>query len=238
MADKFDMGERFCCLSWASRSARDGPDSLKKTLAGPGYAPIDTKTAREATLKLIGNEKTDWDVVFRTINSCFDDLVAAQRAATYPERRKAIRAYHNDLMAQANARGDSKSDGKAAYSEQIGLAFVFTEFLNDSTIAEDRVAMDFELVKLAFALAQYQADHGGYPVRLSQLTPAYIARIPRDIFNDADLHYARDGNGYLLYSVGINGEDDGGRTTEESFAAGTPRGWDDLVVRMPARQAP
>jgi hypothetical protein len=36
--------------------------------------------------------------------------------------------------------------------------------------------------------------------------------VPGDLFAaDAPLHYKRQGAGYLLYSVGMNGEDEGGR---------------------------
>ena len=56
--------------------------------------------------------------------------------------------------------------------------------------------------------------------------------MPKDIFNnDADLHYLRKGNGYLLYSVGDNGKDDGGKGRDD---AKNGEGWDDLVVRMSA----
>ena len=43
-----------------------------------------------------------------------------------------------------------------------------------------------------------------------------LRKIPKDIFNDdADLHYMRKGDGYLLYSVGANGKDDGGKGYED-----------------------
>jgi hypothetical protein len=60
------------------------------------------------------------------------------------------------------------------------------------------------------------------------------------MFNaDADLHYTRQGNGYLLYSVGKNGKDDGGQGFKEweksRHASETAEYWDDLVVRVPAK---
>ena len=55
--------------------------------------------------------------------------------------------------------------------------------------------------------------------------------MPEDIFTGNDLIYKPDANGFLLYSVGINGRDDGGRSYTDQ-----PPG-DDLVVRIsqPAR---
>jgi hypothetical protein len=98
--------------------------------------------------------------------------------------------------------------------------------------AEDRSMMQIELNDLAFALAEYRADHGSYPVKLADLSPKYVAKMPKDLFNDAELHYRLEGNGYLLYSVGANGEDDGGTGLDETKADGRPG--DDLVVRVPA----
>lgn len=70
--------------------------------------------------------------------------------------------------------------------------------------------------------------------------PKYVTELPKDVFNDAQLHYRREGNGFLLYSVGANGRDDGTRSYEdqkkdEASEALVKDGedWDDLVVRVP-----
>ena len=99
--------------------------------------------------------------------------------------------------------------------------------------AEDIATMRFELIKLAFALAAYRADHGAYPEKLAELVPKYVKVIPKDIYNnDADLNYTRKDDGYLLYSFGPNGIDDGGKDREDCKAN---EGWDDLVVRIPSK---
>ena len=92
--------------------------------------------------------------------------------------------------------------------------------------------MQIELTELAFALAAFRADNDSYPDKLVDLTPKYIAEVSKDIFSDADLHYTREGDGYLLYSVGVNGKDDGGKGCDDRTEAGED--WDDLVVRMSA----
>jgi hypothetical protein len=63
--------------------------------------------------------------------------------------------------------------------------------------------------------------------------------VPKDIFNhDADLHYTLKAGGCVLYSVGKNGKDDGGRGLEDHAAVNSPAptdkwdDWDDFVVRM------
>jgi hypothetical protein len=56
---------------------------------------------------------------------------------------------------------------------------------------------------------------------------AHLPAMPDDLFSGKPLIYKPEAGGYLLYSVGVNGKDDGGRTFDDA-----PPG-DDLVVRMP-----
>ena len=96
--------------------------------------------------------------------------------------------------------------------------------------------MQFDLTLLSFALAAYRADNGAYPEKLEQLKPKYTAELPKDIFNnDAALQYSRTKDGYLLYSFGPNGRDDGGRGQDDR-----PEGtdYDDLAVRVPSNRKP
>jgi len=58
-----------------------------------------------------------------------------------------------------------------------------------------------------------------------------------NLFSDSDLHYKQEGDGYLLYSVGVNGKDDGGRGREDRKEdENDTEDWDDLVVRVPAAE--
>jgi hypothetical protein len=95
--------------------------------------------------------------------------------------------------------------------------------------AVDRNAQFERNLHLAFALAAYQRDHGRYLNTLESLLPKYLDRIPGDILSGKALVYRPTAGGYLLYSVGINGQDDGGRTYDD-----TPPG-DDLVIRVPLK---
>jgi hypothetical protein len=80
---------------------------------------------------------------------------------------------------------------------------------------------------IAFALAAYRADRGRYPVTLDELAPAYLPVVPLDLFSGKPLIYRPAKDGYLLYSVGENGKDDGGQ-----WYGDDPPG-DDPRVRLP-----
>jgi hypothetical protein len=95
--------------------------------------------------------------------------------------------------------------------------------------AHDRSEQVQRNLHVAFALAAHHRDHGRYPARLDELAPRYLAAVPDDLFSGKSLVYRPAEKGYLLYSVGVNGEDEGGRSRDDD-----PPG-DDLSVRMPLR---
>jgi len=66
---------------------------------------------------------------------------------------------------------------------------------------------------IACALERYRVAHNAYPEKLDALVPQYLDKIPTDIIGGRPLHYRRaDGGKFLLYSVGWNETDDGGKS--------------------------
>lgn len=67
-------------------------------------------------------------------------------------------------------------------------------------------------LRLRLALHSWQIKHGTYPVALKALMPNYARRIPADPFGAGEpMRYRKTPNGYLLYSIGPDGKDDGGK---------------------------
>ena len=72
------------------------------------------------------------------------------------------------------------------------------------------------LLLIRLALRAYQAEHGSYPASLEKLTPTYLAQIPSDSFAaTGPLQYKVQGKQYLLYSIGPDGKDDGGKPIDQ-----------------------
>jgi hypothetical protein len=92
-----------------------------------------------------------------------------------------------------------------------------------------------ELLQVAFALELYRSEQGRYPQQLAQLADKYLPEVPPDRFRDHPLQYHLSPEVILMYSVGLNGKDDAGRSRydnpEEADA-------DDLVVRLRPRLKP
>ena len=76
------------------------------------------------------------------------------------------------------------------------------------------------------------------PGQLKTLTPEFVPTVPLDPFNDSDtegvLKYRRDGESYLLYSLGFNGKDDGGCNDELAYES--PSDKTDLNFAAAVRQ--
>ncbi len=72
---------------------------------------------------------------------------------------------------------------------------------------------------------EYKQNQGSFPASLNKL-PGAPAR--NDPFTDEPLHYRKTANGFVLYSVGEDREDNGGseKMTEDNWL-------EDLVVRYP-----
>lgn len=68
-----------------------------------------------------------------------------------------------------------------------------------------------EAATTMFALGEYHRQNNQYPDRLDQLVPEFLPRLPIDYADRKTLRYRRTGDAYILYSVGVNGVDDGGR---------------------------
>jgi hypothetical protein len=72
------------------------------------------------------------------------------------------------------------------------------------------------LLLVVLALHAYRLEHGHYPASLAELAPAYLKKLPDDPFAlQGTFQYRLDSNNYVLYSVGPDGKDDGGKPIDD-----------------------
>ncbi|MBW8038963.1 MAG: hypothetical protein FVQ85_03070 [Planctomycetes bacterium] len=64
--------------------------------------------------------------------------------------------------------------------------------------------------RAALAVQRYRLATGNLPHTLEELTPTYLAIIPKDPFDGKDLRYKKLDTGFVVYSVDEDGNDDGG----------------------------
>jgi|GEM_PF-3365250 len=95
-------------------------------------------------------------------------------------------------------------------------------------------------VRTVLALELYQSAHGEYPDSLDKLTPELLPEVPIDPYNGKPFGYRlidaeNDplGRGYILYVVGIDGEDNGGERHPdlniEALGSNSGRGFDYVI---------
>jgi|GEM_PF-860558 len=123
-----------------------------------------------------------------------------------------------------------------------GLAQILTPALDSFTRAADSRRAAERVFRVSIALERWRLDHGDYPEALDQLVPQWLTAVPLDPWSGKPLGYRRVdratdpfGRGFILYSLGPHGDDDGGRETEAHPAKydrerrppeSVPRGYD------------
>ena len=80
-------------------------------------------------------------------------------------------------------------------------------------------------VFIGLALEAYHRKHSKWPNSLDELAPQYLPQVPIDLITGEPLHYKIVDKQPIVYSVGLDGDDDGGRAVPEN-SAGFTVPWD------------
>ena len=103
----------------------------------------------------------------------------------------------------------------SGWDEDAPWNILFAESVSVAIGSTPRFAQNQAMVdqaRLACALERFRLAQGSYPDSLQALAPAYVDAVPRDIMNGEPYRYRLRSDGtFLLYSVGWNQKDDGGK---------------------------
>ena len=165
----------------------------------------------------------DWTPALRNGNGWYDRIAAAMRLKDRAEREQELDKIDRDLKAlKAEISppwnvaqillGKDPPETKAGKAIGDILITLLVPAVRKVQQAYDRDQQVQQNVRIAFALAAYHHDHGRYPAQLDDLAPMYLAAVPDDLFSGKPLVYRPTEKGYLFYSVGVNGKDEGGRS--------------------------
>ncbi len=182
----------------------------------------------------------DWDKILTDANQLYDRIVTGFKQDSYSKQRAAFEEIDNDLtnllkprttlsnaIMLAALKVKNKSSTTQFISEMLIPQMIFEP--HHSAKAEVRSQQRYSNLQIAIALAAFHAKHNEYPASLDQLTSKYLGTLPEDHFVDQPLKYLKTDDGYLLYSVGDNQTDNGGKSYDEQK--------DDLVVRVPSKMS-
>jgi hypothetical protein len=237
ISSKIDLAERFLCLDSMVQFANGG--NLGGAMTAAGKKPAGLGILKQGFQNLV----IDWDESLRTVNRWYDRLVAASNLPSARQRTREMNALKDEIEATVIDFNASRLKllwaGRAGRGEQSANIFLalLTPAVAMVSEAMDRVGTTRQITEVVFALAAYRADQGKYPDKLADLTPQYVKALPKDLFGEADLIYRlQDDGGYLLYSVGPNGLDNGGRDRASAAIDEDERQLDDLIVRAPGKK--
>jgi hypothetical protein len=233
IADTVNLGERFIFLDSAMMVARGGPQALE------GFAGETKPKAPDPKVQALF-ETVDWDPALRNANRWYDRLADAMRLPDRGAREKQmeklmeeVKELKASVMKSRELMGLAALAGKRPNPQEMGkllgdvLINLMLPAVQKVQQASDRAEQVQRNLQVAFALAAYRQEHGRYPKELAALAPKYLGQVPPDLFSGKGLVYRPSEKGYILYSVGVNGQDEQGRSYDDD-----PPG-DDLAVRMP-----
>ena len=96
-------------------------------------------------------------------------------------------------------------------SAWAAMVEAFLPSLNDLSQRATYQHARMRMAVLACALERFRLAHGKYPATLVDLVPEFTATLPVDPCGGSSFHYRlSEKSGYVIYSVGTDGQDDGG----------------------------
>lgn len=150
-------------------------------------------------------------------NGSFGDALTAQKASW-----EALGL--EDIGTDNFFNNGAGADLRTMFTEST---LALTKFINKVMVIE----ANRQLLVTAIALKRYQLRHGVYPPDLAALVPDFLPTVPCDPVDGESLRYRLNADGtFLLYSVGEDGEDNGGdpkpaKPETKSFAWQRGRDW-------------
>jgi hypothetical protein len=132
--------------------------------------------------------------------------------------RSLSRAEENFKLPLRNANWPASEDEK---SNSWKDKFVQRPYVSFQSAAERYLGKRDGIV-IGIALELYRREHGEYPGTLEALSPKLLAGIPADRITGEPLHYRLKEGRPLVYSVGVDRDDDAGRVPAEAPLAAAP----------------
>ncbi|MBC7835790.1 MAG: hypothetical protein H7Y88_11925 [Phycisphaerales bacterium] len=155
-----------------------------------------------------------------------------------PSKKQSLRhleTLEEDTVAFVTLPPRSRVDKGMPNLDSLALGYVQVRGAGmDSMVmrANDQIDLQLVLTKTTLAIELFRATHGKLPATLDELVPEILATVPIDPYTSKPLCYrvlapaeaAARGGGYLVYSTGIDGVDDGGispgKVLSEAIKAG------------------
>jgi len=197
MSEGFERAERFTMLDYIQVAATYGPFAAARYIQGDADgakgAPMDTSAH-------------DWNQAMRKINWWYDQLAAAGKWSTHRERVAAAAKVDAAIIA---LRTQHPGVLELLMDIEDRTLMTMLPAIARILVRQTQTEQERLLVQISLVLRAHKARTGAYPESLAAAWPK-DSEVPMDLFTRKPLIYQRQGEGYLVYSLGENGNDDGG----------------------------
>lgn len=178
-----------------------------------------------------------------------DSRVRAASRGAQMERLDEVYAVLIPYARQSRIERDPKAAAKisslmAGGTPSLAAADMLVPAISKALQTDDQWRALHAGTVLMLAIEAHAAAHGAPPASLGELAPAILPELPRDPYSGSGFVYrvlpsvpgqGSAGHGYVLYSVGADGTDDGGKTHDKgTYAAFTADGAGyDCIINAP-----
>jgi hypothetical protein len=216
-------GERACCNLWGVDYIRKAGTSGLDSLFGPS-----TPSESGGLEKLIGS------ALLRLVPAGWFDQNKLSLCRLHERYLLPVVDLQQRVVLPARVQQSQSAVDKLRPRPYDAFSRTFLPAVAGCAEKFARAQTSVDLARLACALERYRLANGQFPESLEALAPKFIERLPHDVINGQPLKYHRADDGrFVLYSVGWNETDDGGKVElTKSGNADVKKG--DWVWRCPA----
>ena len=142
-------------------------------------------------------------------NRLFDEFILAK----LPDDAAGLDLHKAQAKAEQmdGVLADLSRSGRAIFGHYV-LSRLLLPAINRIIARSTAAQTTTKLAVVALALERHRLAHGSYPGSLETLAPEFMAVVPVDPVTQQPFHYRRTDDGqFVLYSIGWNLQDDGGK---------------------------
>jgi len=103
---------------------------------------------------------------------------------------------------------------------------MFLPSISNAIMHEDECVAGLSSATTALAVERFRLANGQLPENLNELVPQFLSAVPSDPFDGQPLRYHRLAKGYVIYSIGRDGRDAGGREKPVGWRPGDTTTYD------------
>jgi hypothetical protein len=163
------------------------------------------------------------DPFLKSINQQVDTILAVIDVPSLRARRSALNSLKPKLrVSQFETLRDTLGGiitpkAKRADRERLRRLESNFESTNYAVELEERYELGMTMSKIAHAVARYRLQTEKYPESIGDLVPDFLNEIPIDPLSEMPFVYQQSENKdrFVIYSLGLNQKDDGGKSNEQ-----------------------